>query len=90
MANMEASRQTAWDSLNQALCSLEETATIVLGSAISVERRLLGDQPRPDSGTESVSPSTSLIGLLEQRIRSVLRQAREVQEILATIETDIN
>ena len=95
---MEQTRQSKGNSLQQSLTNLTEDSTRILGAAVSLERRLVGNLMTPISEVKAQSAQRDgnrigeppLLVSVEEQIRKILGQIREASEILLSIERELS
>jgi len=90
----QSTRQTAYGSLNQALHSLSEVSTTILGAAVCLHRRLLGKEKELMRACDSVSGGEKLeiplLSDIEARLRDCLAQVREANDIISAIGAELS
>lgn len=94
--SMDTPRQTKGSSLQHALAGLTEDSKAILGTAIHLEQRLVGNLKTPIVEPPSAQTEVKRIGepplldSVEQQIRKALGQIREAGEILLSIERELS
>ena len=89
-------RQTRGSSLQQALASLADDSQRILGAALSLDRRLVGNLATPIVEPPRAPPESKRIGeppllvAVEEQIRKALGQIREASDILVGIERELS
>ena len=88
----QPTRQTAYGSLNQALHSLSEVSTTMLGVAVCLHRKLLGKELMRacDSVSGGEKLELPLLRDIEERVRDCLAQVREANDIISAIEVELS